>query len=392
MSFCTFNLENGYCESLLRGYRSSFLTPEDYKKLAQCENLEDVRSVLEDTEYGNFLQDDQNLSPSLILHRLKQFTADQFAYFMSNASGNLYEFLVFIKKEKMIDNVCFLISGVLNNKSPKELLSRLDPLGYFEELKLIESVDLSGGFEDLYRMILIDSDIGPYFELNNGSSGGAQQLAHQGNLGTLLSETDLEIFRLTLKRNWIEDFHRFCTETVSGNTGNVMGHILKSEADFRTLIISLNSLTSPLGQPQMLSDRNSLFPAMGYLHPEGTDRLKKAFNEGTVRAALDGYGKYLGIFEQVKSFYVTNEGIIGDSGAVTSAKGGSLSLEDVAFKELAGLYELSFEDSFHLGVFYAYFKLKEQETRNIEWITEMIQMGRNTDAMKGIVTVFEPRS
>jgi hypothetical protein len=40
---CVANVKDGYVEGLLRGYRSSFLTPADYNNLSQCENLDDVK-------------------------------------------------------------------------------------------------------------------------------------------------------------------------------------------------------------------------------------------------------------------------------------------------------------------------------------------------------------
>lgn len=36
----------------------------------------------------------------------------------------------------------------------------------------------------------------------------------------------------------------------------------------------------------------------GYLWPEGTGRLRKAWNEQTVRTALEPYGKYMQLFDQ----------------------------------------------------------------------------------------------
>ncbi|OSX70535.1 hypothetical protein BU14_0728s0001, partial [Porphyra umbilicalis] len=42
----TFNVDDGYLEAILRGYRSGILTTTDYINLTQCENLEDVRMHL----------------------------------------------------------------------------------------------------------------------------------------------------------------------------------------------------------------------------------------------------------------------------------------------------------------------------------------------------------
>lgn len=36
----TFNIQHGYVEALVRGYRSGFLDDVDYHHLTQCESLE----------------------------------------------------------------------------------------------------------------------------------------------------------------------------------------------------------------------------------------------------------------------------------------------------------------------------------------------------------------
>lgn len=48
------------------------------------------------------------------------------------------------------------------------------------------------------------------------------------------------------------------------------------------------------------------------------------------------------------------------------------SLEDAFFEHEVGLNLQSFSHQFQYSVFYSYFKLKEQEIRNIVWIAECI--------------------
>lgn len=53
----TFNLQHGFIEALLRGYRSGFLDDMDYHHLTQCESVEDVKLNLQETDYDQFLSD-----------------------------------------------------------------------------------------------------------------------------------------------------------------------------------------------------------------------------------------------------------------------------------------------------------------------------------------------
>jgi len=53
--------------------------------------------------------------------------------------------------------------------------------------------------------------------------------------------------------------------------------------------------------------------------------------------------------------------------------------------------ELAFEGQMHLAVFYAYFRLKEQEVRNLVWISECIQQ-RMRSQIQAFVPIFSGAS
>jgi len=171
-----------------------------------------------------------------------------------------------------------------------------------------------------------------------------------------------------------------------------MGHMLRIEADFRTLMITLNSLNTTLGNNQaMLADRNALYPNFGYLYPEGTDKICKAWNQTTLRAALEPYNMYRDLYDTVKIFYDKEAKKAQAAAGGAPGKRSQKSLEDLVFQETAKLYELTLDQQFHFGVFYAWTKLKEQEIRNLGWICELIVMGKKEHA-DDIVPVFAPKN
>ena len=42
----TFNIDDGFPEAIVRGYRSGILTPADYANLTQCESLEGTTTFM----------------------------------------------------------------------------------------------------------------------------------------------------------------------------------------------------------------------------------------------------------------------------------------------------------------------------------------------------------
>ncbi|EEA05835.1 vacuoloar ATP synthase subunit D, putative [Cryptosporidium muris RN66] len=389
MEMLTFNLKDGHLEAMVRGFRSGFLTMEEYNLIGQAETLEDMRTAMEETDYGTFLQDEPlSLSVTRITQKCREKFASEFRLLRSQAYEPLATFLDYITYEKMIDNVINVIQGAINKKPADELLSRLDPLGYFPEIRAFVALDLSSSFDELYKSILIDTSIGPYFDQFLRSFTGEYE-----DVTSIVKETDLEILRNFLKKSWLEDFYEFC-QTLNSTTKEVMSHILKSEADFRLLAITLNSLNFNL------ANTASLYPNFGYLYPEGTEQIRKAWNDTRVRAALEPYTKYYALYEQCKTFYVSDN--VNDFGLNTDISRNEhtnrrnladrqfKSLEDLLYAEIVSLCELAFEQQMNYGVFYAWTKLKEQEIRNITWIADMILMKRR-DQVDAIVPIFAPR-
>eukprot|EP00397_Hematodinium_sp_SG-2012_P034515 GEMP01037028.1.p1 GENE.GEMP01037028.1~~GEMP01037028.1.p1 ORF type:complete len:384 (+),score=75.69 GEMP01037028.1:25-1176(+) len=383
MELSFFNINAGFPEAIVRGLRSGFLTTDDYRRLGAAESLEDIRTALDDTDYGQFLQDEPSpLLVQTIVFNAKKRLADEFRFIRAQSAEPLVKFLDFITYGKMIDNVMSLIQGTINKKPAAELLARVDPLGWFEEMKTIPNMDISGGYDDIYKTILIETPVGPYFE-EFLKSVGSEEGKSMSDVSNIFSEMDLELMKQVLKKAWLEDFYSFVGD-VGGTTEEVMGHILKTEADARVLLVTLNALNTPLGTAQQLHDRNALYPHFGYLYPEGTDKIRKAWNETTVSAALEPYGRYKTLFEQVKMFYDNEKKHDRFTGRVKS-------LEDLLYVESAKMYELTFEQQYHYGVFYAWAKLREQEIRNIEWICNMVVMA-NKEHMDDIVPIFAPRN
>merc|ERR1711972_588573 len=387
------NVNHGFPEALVRGLRSGFLSPEDYRRLGTSDTLEDMRSALEETDYGTFLQDEPSpLLVSTVSRKCYDKLADEFRYLKAQTVEPLTTFMDFIAREKMIDNICMIIQGALNDKPPAEMQEKVHPLGIFEGMKVImsETFDVQGGFDDVYRIFLVDTPIGPYFEeYLKEADREKDEMARAGietsQVGGILTKQDLEIMKATLKKAWLEDFFEFCQKQ-GGTTAEVMGHILKMEADFRVMLVTLNALNTHLSTESKLQDRNSLYPSFGYLYPEGVKELRKVWNDTTVRAALEPYAKYLQLFDQVKQFYEAESG--GDSKPLNA---GFQSIEDLIYAENVHMYEMAFEQQYHFGVFYAWTKLREQEIRNIRWIANMIILSTKDQIDDTVVPIFQPR-
>lgn len=157
---------------------------------------------------------------------------------------------------------------------------------------------------------------------------------------------------------YLEDFHQFC-QTLPSPTSEVMSKILAFEADRRTLNITINSFGTELSKEQ----RAKLFPTIGRLYPEGNNALARADDVESVIQAVDHISEYRSFFEKAGGA----SGLGQSNGADDNNDGASL--EDEFFKFDVELNKQSFLQQFQYAVFYSFVKLKEQEVRNLTWVS-----------------------
>lgn len=171
------------------------------------------------------------------------------------------------------------------------------------------------------------------------------------------------MIRNVLWKAYLEDFVQFAS-TLGDSTAEVMTQVLSFEADRRAINITINSFGTELTR----DGRIKLFPEFGFLWPEGTERLGRAEDMTGVVAAAECHPPYRALLNDV---------------TFNSSK----SLEDAFFEHEVELNKDAFEVQFSYGIFYAYIRLKEQEVRNITWISECIAQDQR-GAINNYVPIF----
>jgi len=362
-----FNIHHGFVEALIRGMRCSFLGDADYHHITQCENLEDVKLNLSETDYATTVADMTVLTPSDLQAAAIKKLVTEFKYIRTQAVDPLSTFLDFITYEYMIENIMLLLKGALSGRDINELLAQCHPLGMFKEstMRSIPTFEPNAkGFADLYQTVLVDTPVGPYFAMflqeHSNSLGG--------EVRNVIEEVEIEIIKSSLMKYWMEDFAQYCNK-LGGETAEIMGELLKTRADTNAINITLNSFGTPLNEPAMRSsDRKRLYPAVGHLYPMGTSMLSDVSSE-------EELGRVLQIFPQYSAIWNIH------------ANSPDKSIDDAFYERDVQALELAFESQMHFASFYAYVKLKEQEIRNLVWITECILQAQKDEISK-YVPVF----
>lgn len=135
----------------------------------------------------------------------------------------------------MIDNVVNMIEGLKNKIDIEVLLSNIDPLGWFPEIKNIKVLE-GDDYANLYRDVLIDTPIGVYFmKFLDESIENMHENRTMNDIQNLFKEMKPEYIRTSLKKMWLEDFYRYSEENLPPTSKEGLVSLLKFEADFRTI-------------------------------------------------------------------------------------------------------------------------------------------------------------
>jgi V-type H+-transporting ATPase subunit d len=108
-------------------------------------------------------------------------------------------------------------------------------------------------YTQLYRDVLIDSPVGPYFARFIEQAGENKDLK---DIEQALKENSPEQIRTTLKRMWLEEFFEYASTKLNSASSDMLVDLLKFEADFRTIQVVYNSLSSKGLQVNIITKRN----------------------------------------------------------------------------------------------------------------------------------------
>lgn len=377
-SLLTFNMEHGFLEGMVRGLRSGFLSSAEYRQLTQCTNFDDVKLTLSDTDYCNVLQNVSELNKDIIMEKCNEKFVQEFQFMRTQAVGALSTFMDFVSYEYLIDNISFLISGLIKRQehssyggasaSPSELLEKCDPLGADPHLNSIMGVfENSGDGQDglmmLYKTVLIDMPVAKYFEqyFNAQKSGGGEHKGGHHEIARIYSEGEFEVITNMLKKYWLEDFYQ-ATQHMGGETALMMKELLGFEADYRAIEMTMNSFGTQLNQSnERDAERKGLFANIGKLYPRTYEkRWQDISDNNKLTDNLKNFFPYEQLWKQA-----TDEGKQPeDQVAIMSDL-----LKETEIKAM----RLAFDGQGHFAVFYAWSKLKQAELRNLRYIFSCIE-------------------
>jgi V-type H+-transporting ATPase subunit d len=203
---------------------------------------------------------------------------------------------------------------------------------------------------ELYRLVLVDTPLAPYF---------SECLTSED-----LDDMNIEIMRNTLYKAYLEDFYNFC-QKLGGATAEIMSDLLAFEADRRAVNITINSIGTELTR----EDRKKLYSNFGLLYPYGHEELAICEDIDQVRGVMEKYPPYQAIFSKM-------------------SYGESQMLDKAFYEEEVRRLCLAFEQQFHYAVFFAYMRLREQEIRNLMWISECVAQNQKSRIHDSVVYMF----
>jgi V-type H+-transporting ATPase subunit d len=304
------------------------------------------------------------------------------------AVGQLSTFIEFITYEYLIENIQFVITGLIKGSQPETLITKCKPLGESPHLKSIltfENFESGDGLVELYRTVLVDTPVAKYFAqyFNKEMTNEQSKREFPREVQRHYDEQDIDIITNMLQKLWLEDFYYYC-KGLGGDTAAVMTDLLSFEADKRAINITINSFRNSLNDDiNRDTKRQELYCSFGHLYPVATlKEFVRVKNMDVLKEVLQPYQDYSTLWRNAVD--------AGSGARADEEKGAGFydAFQDQLFKHEVKLCKEAFERQCHFAGFYAFVKLKQQEERNLQWILNCINMGRGKEDRDRWVKTF----
>lgn len=124
--------------------------------------------------------------------------------------------------------------------------------------------------------------VGIYFrkflnEVTEGAQSDDQNEIDSAFISNLMKDFNLQQIQLRVRKIWLNELFEFCDTQLAETSREVMGDLIKFEADCQTLQIIANSLVIGGGMTNTVDrelNRRKYISKIGYLYPERDEKLR----------------------------------------------------------------------------------------------------------------------
>ncbi|KAM0676174.1 hypothetical protein GVAV_000137 [Gurleya vavrai] len=325
------SLQNGFVISKTHNKLNTLLKEEDYTALQQSDTLYDILTKLSLSSYK--LSSEINSNHALKIG-LYQNLKKEFDEAFKNAEENLKMILQFYKNQHMIQNFTYLLASKEHDPELLKSYDKIEEMGKFLEL---ETLKFACDMHEVYKFCVEHTFLKKYYK--------------HLKIKKEIKDNDFQQMNILMQKMLLEDFYNELNEDC------FMREMLKAEGDRRIVEIVLNTADSHI----IGKKRKDLFPNVSTIDLGMKLKLSDCVSFDELRGILSQHHK----LRKIVSF--DDEGIVA----------ALVNLE-------TEMYMNSFKRHNDVSCVYSYFKLKEQEIKNIIWTVDCVSLNKK-DFVKKIV-------